>query len=166
LNGNPAGLGGLTPLDGRERNPGFMFRGVSLGGESPAASLAVQTLLLLVECLRRGIHQAIHLVQGFAFLWITLRIPTHAKVGTSAAMSPPIDTISRVFAQAVGHRTLASRTVRLSRNWITGRPDVGYLLHTIPERGHYRQVSAHAARDQMATRAAPGTNVMDFWKRD
>jgi hypothetical protein len=37
-----------------------------------------------------------------------MRIPAHAEIGTSTSMSPPVDTVSRVFAETLNHGMLAS----------------------------------------------------------
>ena len=109
MGGSSAGsLGGLAALDGSQRDFGFTVLVSGLGAHAPAARLAVQTSLLLVKRLRRSIHQAVYLIQRLAFLLVAMRIPAHAEIGTSTSMSPPVDTVSRVFAETLNHGMLAS----------------------------------------------------------
>ena len=101
-------LGRLATLDGSERDLGFIFLMSGLGPYAPAARLAVQTSLLLVKRLWRRVHQAIHLIERLISFPVAMGIPAHAQIGTSTSMSPPVDTISRVFAETFNHGMLAS----------------------------------------------------------
>jgi hypothetical protein len=145
-------LGGLTTLDGSERNLGFIFLVSGLGPYAPAARLAVQTSLLLVKGLRRRVHQAVYLIERLTSLLVAMGIPAHTKIGTSTSMSPPVDTISRVFAEPLNHGMLASHNsggfsllerIGATRLVAVHRP-------SISKRGHYRQIWASAARDRAA----------------
>lgn len=98
LGSGGTGLGRLAPFDGAERNRSFAYITGCLGAAAPATGLAIQASLLFVEGLGWSVHQAVDLIHRLTLLGITVRVPAHAKIGASAAMSPPIDTISWVFA--------------------------------------------------------------------